>query len=98
LDVFEVRQTETFAGWLTALRDSRAKARIIDRIARVEVGLLGDAKALGDGVSELRIDYGPGYRLYFTRRRREVVILLVGGDKSSQGRDVREAKRLAQEV
>ncbi len=96
--MFEVRQTPVFAEWLASLRDARAQTRIAARILRVEAGLLGDVKPVGDGVSELRIDYGPGYRLYFTRRGKAVMFLLCGGDKSSQDRDIREAGRLAKEV
>jgi putative addiction module killer protein len=93
--VVEVRQTEEFARWLTSLRDARAAARIAQRIVRVQSGLLGDVKAVGEGVSELRIDYGPGYRLYFMQRGRAVIILLCGGDKGTQARDIRRAKELS---
>ena len=91
----EVRQTEEFARWLTSLQDARAAARIAQRIVRVQSGLLGDVKAVGEGVSELRIDYGPGYRLYFVQRGRALVILLCGGDKGTQARDIRRAKELS---
>jgi putative addiction module killer protein len=91
----EVLSTPEFDGWLTGLRDERAKGRIVSRIERLAFGLTGDAKPIGEGVSELRIDYGPGYRVYFMRRGNELVILLCGGDKGSQKRDIKEAKRLA---
>ena len=75
-----------------------AKARIVARIRRLELGNLGDAKSIGDKVSELRVDYGPGYRVYFTRKGRTIVVLLCGGDKGSQRRDINEAQQLAKEV
>ena len=88
----EVRQTDLFKDWFAGLRDVNAKRRIAQRIVRVQSGLLGDVKPVGDGVSELRVDYGPGYRLYFVRRGAEVVILLCGGDKQTQERDISRAK------
>lgn len=91
----EVRKTATFARWLDDLRDLRARARIQVRIERLAAGNAGDVKAVGKGVSELRIHYGPGYRVYFVERGRAVVILLAGGDKSTQAADVRTAQRLA---
>jgi putative addiction module killer protein len=96
--MFTVRQTETFSEWLEALRDQRAKARIAQRLQRLTRGNFGDAKSVGDGVSELRIDCGPGYRAYYTRRADTVVILLCGGDKSSQDRDIQKAKDMAEEI
>lgn len=96
--MIEVRQTAIFRDWVTGLRDLRARARIAIRIDRLAEGNPGDVKSVGDGVSELRIDYGPGYRLYFTRRGALLVILLCGGDKSSQDRDIRQAKALAKEA
>ncbi|RXF67701.1 type II toxin-antitoxin system RelE/ParE family toxin [Hansschlegelia zhihuaiae] len=91
-----VRQTETFSKWFEKLRDQRAKARIAARIRRIEVtGNFGDVKNLKDKVSELRVDYGPGYRVYFTDRGEEIVILLCGGDKDTQGKDIETAKALA---
>ncbi|MGH6971119.1 MAG: type II toxin-antitoxin system RelE/ParE family toxin [Caulobacteraceae bacterium] len=95
--MFEVRQTASFRTWLAGLKDIRARARVAVRIDRLAEGLFGDAKAVGGGVSELRIDYGPGYRLYFVRRGDRMVLLLAGGDKSSQARDIRRAKALAEE-
>jgi putative addiction module killer protein len=91
----EIRKTETFAQWLDGLRDLRARARVQVRIERLAAGNAGDVKAVGEGVSELRIDYGPGYRVYFTKRGRAVVILLAGGDKHTQANDIRIAQRLA---
>lgn len=96
--MIEVRETEIFSDWIGSLRDRRARARIVLRLARLRRGLFGDAKAVGDGVSELRIDEGPGYRAYFTRRGDMIVILLCGGDKGSQPRDIERAKALAKEV
>jgi putative addiction module killer protein len=94
----EVRQTAEFAEWLARLRDLRARARIAARIERLGFGLTGDAKSVGSGVSELRIDYGPGYRVYFARRGNELVILLCGGDKGSQDRDIAKAKEMAAQL
>lgn len=94
----EVQQTAEFTTWLDKLRDIRARARIVARIERVTFGLMGDVKSVGGSVSELRIDYGPGYRVYFTRRGDELVILLCGGDKSSQERDIAKAKELAAQL
>jgi putative addiction module killer protein len=96
--MIEVRQTAAFRAWLSDLRDARARARIAERIRRVGLGNLGDVKPVGAGVSELRIDYGPGYRLYFVRRGGAVVVLLCGGDKSSQGQDIARAMTLAEEI
>lgn len=93
--VFTIRQTETFRKWERKLKDQKAKALIAARVLRVANGLLGDVAPVGEGVSELRIHYGPGYRVYFRRRGEEIVILLCGGDKSMQDDDIRLAKRLA---
>lgn len=93
--MIETRQTETFSNWLAKLRDRKARQRIAGRIAMMQAGHFGDVKAVGDKVSELRIDHGPGYRLYFTRRGATIVVLLVGGDKGSQRRDIEKAKELA---
>jgi putative addiction module killer protein len=94
----EVRQTEVFSKWLRELRDRQARARIQTRIDRLQLGLAGDVKPVGEGVSELRIDYGPGYRVYFIRRGRELVILLAGGDKRTQDRDIKTAMELARNL
>ncbi len=96
--MIEVRQTEIFSKWLVGLRDIRARARIQARIDRLETGNVGDTKPVGEGVSELRIDYGPGYRIYFVQRGSELFILLAGGDKSSQSKDIRKALSLAAEL
>jgi len=96
--VFEVRQTPEFQAWHTGLRDRRAAARIASRIRRMELGVLGDVKPVGEGVSEARIDYGPGYRLYFKQQGQTLIVLICGGDKASQNRDIRKALRLAEGV
>ena len=93
--MIELRQTHEFARWLDELRDLRARARVQARIERLAMGNPGDARSIDEGVCELRIDYGPGYRVYFLRHGDEVVILLAGGDKSSQTKDIRTALRLA---
>lgn len=95
--MIEVRKTAEFSDWYKALKDERARARIQIRIDRVELGLIGDAKFF-DGIGELRIDYGPGYRVYFVRHGNTVIILLCGGDKSTQSKDIRKAAKLAKEV
>ena len=95
--MIEVRQTAVFAKWLSGLRDRMARARIAVRIDRLALGNPGDVKPVGGGVSEMRIDYGPGYRVYFVRRGNVVVLLLSGGDKASQARDIAAAKVLAAE-
>ncbi len=94
----EVRQTDEFKAWLTNLRDARARTIIVNRLARLASGLKGDAKSVGDSVSELRIDYGPGYRAYYTERKGTLFIILCAGDKSSQDRDIKRAKALAKEI
>jgi putative addiction module killer protein len=93
--MLEIRQTETFASWFRSLRDRRARARVQVRIDRLSLGNPGDVKPVGEGVSELRIDYGPGYRLYFVRRGETVIVLLAGGNKRSQARDLDTALNLA---
>ena len=94
----EIRKTEIFVDWLDNLRNSRAKARIIARLDRMEMGNFGDVRPVGGGVSELRIHYGPGYRVYFLRRGPVVVILLCGGDKKTQHADIAKAKLLARKL
>jgi putative addiction module killer protein len=96
--MFEVRKTDVFAKWLDGLEDTRARARVQARIERLAGGNPGDVKPVGGGVSELRIDYGPGYRVYFTRAGREIVVLLAGGDKSTQDADIKLAIRLARNL
>jgi putative addiction module killer protein len=93
----EIKQTETFRIWESKLRDTRARTIIAARLFRLAEGLTGDAAPAGEGVSELRIHYGPGYRIYFQRRGAVLIVLLCGGDKSSQDRDIAIAKRLAKE-
>lgn len=94
----EVRQTARFAHWLEDLRDLRARAKVQARIERLIGGNPGDAKPVGSGVSELRINYGPGYRVYFQQRGSTLIILLAGGDKSTQARDIEEALMLARQI
>ena len=96
--MFEIRKTEAFARWLDELRDVRARARVQVRIERLAAGNPGDIRPVGGGVSELRIDYGPGYRVYFKYVGREIVILLAGGDKSTQSADIRTALRIARNL
>lgn len=91
----EVRQAAAFAYWLYGLADGRAAERIAQRIVRLQAGLLGDVKPIGSGVSELRVDYGPGYRIYFVRRGKIIIVLLCGGTKSSQTANIRTAKSMA---
>jgi putative addiction module killer protein len=96
--VLQLKQTEVFGKWLSDLRDIRAKARILARLESARLGNLGDIRSVGDGVSELRIDVGAGYRVYFTRRQRVVIILLCGGDKSTQSKDIARAKLMVQQI
>ena len=95
--MLDVRETEEFSQWLAALRDSRAKAKILVRIDRLYNGNPGDVAPVGEGVSELRINYGPGYRIYYVQRGRRYILLLAGGNKSTQDRDIAKAKRLSAE-
>jgi putative addiction module killer protein len=95
--MIEVRQTEVFVRWLSGLRDQQAVARIVRRLRQVERGLLGDAKYF-QGIGELRIDHGPGYRVYFMRRGDVVILLLCGGDKGTQRRDIAQAVDMARDV
>jgi putative addiction module killer protein len=92
----EVRQTEEFSAWLRRLRDANALARIVARIRRMEKGNPGDSKSVGQGVLEMRIDYGPGYRIYYLPRGVQIVILLCGGDKRTQQQDIKRAQKLAE--
>lgn len=94
----EIRKTDIFGRWLDGLRDIRARARILARVERLAAGNPGDVKAVREGVSELRIDYGPGYRVYFTMRGRTVIILLAGGDKNTQAADIKRALTLARNL
>lgn len=93
-----IRRTEEFAKWVRSLRDARAKAAIASRIDRMAAGNFGDIAPVGEGISEARVHYGPGYRIYFVERSEAVVVLLCGGDKSRQGRDIARAKQLSKEV
>jgi putative addiction module killer protein len=93
--MYRIERTEEFENWLDGLRDPMAQKRIAMRIRRIETGLLGDWKTLGDGVSEMRVDHGPGYRLYFTIREQVIVILLCGSEKRDQDRAIKLAKELA---
>jgi len=94
----KIRKTDVYAKWLDGLRDIRARARIQVRVERLAAGNAGDVKPVGEGVSELRINYGPGYRVYYTRRGSEMIILLAGGDKSGQASDIKTALRLARNL
>lgn len=96
--MFTVQLTQTFQAWLDGLRDMRAQVSIARRIERMAAGNLGDVKPVGDGISELRVDVGAGYRVYFVQRGGHLVIVLAGGDKSSQARDIQRAKQLAKEL
>jgi putative addiction module killer protein len=96
--LIEVRQTERFRTWLADLRDHRARARILKRLDRAQAGNLGDVAPVGEGVSEMRIFYGPGYRVYFIQRGSALIVLLCGGDKATQGADIEEARALAKEI
>ena len=95
--MIEVRETQEFSNWLGALRDQRGKAKVLIRIDRLAKGNPGDVEPVGEAVSELRIDYGPGYRVYFTKRGATLLLLLCGGDKKTQAKDIVKAKRLAAE-
>ena len=95
--MIEIRQTALFRGWLSGLKDRKAQEVVAKRLVRIGAGLMGDVKYF-DGIGELRFDYGPGYRIYFTKRGNVVVILLCGGDKSSQDRDIKRAVKMAKEV
>ncbi|OAI18208.1 addiction module antitoxin RelB [Methylomonas lenta] len=94
----DIKKTDVYARWLDDLRDIRARARVLARVERLAAGNPGDVKSVGEGVSEMRIDYGPGYRVYFTRRGNEIVILLAGGDKSTQDADIKTAQGLSRNL
>jgi len=96
--MFTVLQTEEFQDWLDDLRDVRAQARVAARLRLAEAGKLGDWKSVGGAVSEMRVDFGPGYRLYFTRRQNVLIIMLAGGNKSSQTRDIKRAQRIMKQL
>ena len=95
--MIEVRQTPIFRKWMQSLKDTKAAEIIARRIVRVQSGLMGDVKVL-DGIGELRVDYGPGYRVYFVQHGNVLIVLLCGGDKGSQDRDIAKAKQLAKEI
>lgn len=96
--MYQLQQTEVFSKWLSALRDIRAKARILARLDAARLGNLGDSKAVGGGVSEMRIDVGAGYRVYFIRRQAIVILVLCGGDKTTQAKDISRAKVMARQL
>ena len=98
MPVFQLQRTDVFDKWLSGLRDAKGKARILARLESVRLGNLGDSMSLGDGLHELRVFAGPGYRVYFAPRGKIVIVLLCGGDKSSQRRDITRAKRLLREL
>lgn len=93
-----IRQTESYRRWFAKLKDSRAQAKIDIRIRRLSLGNAGDVKSVGSGISELRIDYGPGYRVYYIQIDKQIVVLLAGGDKSTQKNDIARAKEMAAEL
>ena len=94
--MFTVRQTQEFQDWLDSLKDIKAQLRIVARLRLAEAGNLGDWKSVGNEVSEMRIAFGPGYRLYFTKRQNILIVMLAGGDKSTQARDIKRAKKILQ--
>ena len=93
-NMIEIRQTESYRKWFASLKDRNARARINIRIRRLSLGNPGDVKSIGSGISELRIKYGPGYRVYFVKRKNQIIILLAGGDKSTQSEDIKNARKL----
>lgn len=96
--MIELRKTDVFVRWINGLADAQARARILVRIERLAMGNPGDVAPVGDAVSELRIHHGPGYRVYFTHSGKEIIILLAGGDKSTQAKDIKKAIRLAKNL
>jgi putative addiction module killer protein len=98
IPVIEIREAVTFSVWLKALRDAQARAKIAARVRRLAFGNPGDVRPVGEGISELRIHHGPGYRVYYIQRGAVLIVLLCGGDKSTQDRDIETAKRLAKET
>ena len=96
--MFTVRQTQEFQDWLDGLRDIKAQLRIVARLRLAEAGNLGDWKPIGNEVSEMRVAFGPGYRLYFTKRQNILIVMLAGGDKSTQARDIRRAQKILQQL
>ena len=95
--MIELRQTAQFSHWLRRLKDAEAAARIVGRLRRIEQGNPGDSRSVGGGIMEMRIDYGPGYRVHYAHRGKEIVILLCGGDKRNQAQDIKRAHALAEE-
>jgi putative addiction module killer protein len=98
MPMFTVRQTQEFQDWLDDLKDSRAQLRIVARLRLAEAGNLGDWKSVGGEVSEMRVAFGPGYRLYFTKRQSILIVMLAGGDKSTQARDIKRAQKILQQL
>jgi len=96
--MFTVRQTQEFQGWLDGLKDFKAQLRIVARLRLAEAGNLGDWKPVGGEVSEMRIAFGPGYRLYFTKRQNILIVMLAGGDKSTRARDIKRAQKILQQL
>ena len=96
--MYTLQKSDAFAKWLRGLRDLKAKARILARLDSVRLGNLGDIKAVGSGISEMRVHVGPGYRVYFVRRKEQIVVLLCGGTKASQRSDIAKAKRIASDI
>jgi len=96
--VFEVRKTDEFDKWLSALADQRAIAKIVSRIERLGLGNAGDVKPIGEGISEMRLTHGPGYRIYYKQTGKTIVLILCGGDKSTQDSDIKRAKEIAKQI
>ena len=96
--MYRIQQTDNFEKWLRKLKDLRAKGLVLARIKKAELGNLGNCKSVGKRVSEMKIDYGPGYRIYFTRSKEILIVLLAGGDKSSQAKDIKKAQKIAAEI